>query len=121
MFNLDFKSLIFSSLITIAVGGGLYSAYLKLFGETAITQTKTYAWIGECYTLQNSYDIKSVEKFLLKIKDNQEKINKSDVVTTIVGSVISSNQDLSVPKGMGVSLNACVKQLESKLEIWLEE
>lgn len=112
--ELDIKSLALWGVLSIAVGGGIYGAYVKLFGKAVKTQGQSYIYLIECTGLQESYDKTELIEFLKKYQENKEEIKKSDAVLTGVNAVISQN---SQPKaaGMGIPLSMCIENLEKRL------
>ncbi|MDP2596011.1 hypothetical protein [Alteromonas stellipolaris] len=114
MFDLDFKSLFMWTVLGIAVGGGVYGAYVKFFGKTAKTQGEAYTLLIECTTLLRSYSATDINEFINKYRLKESNIEKSDAVMTGLNAVIDHN---SPPKatGMGVSLSMCIKNLEGRL------
>lgn len=109
--DLDLKSLVLCSAIGLAAGGSLYGFYVKHFGEAGMVQGQTHGLVSECAILLNSHSSAEVEEFLIRVKEKQSEIDKSDTVTTSVSLAMDEKRDL--PAGMGQALALCASDLES--------
>jgi hypothetical protein len=109
----DLKSFLIGVVITAAVGGGIYSKYIKEGVKTVVPQVNAYALLGECVSLEGNIDIKKIESFLDKVEGVMPNIKKSDAVVTGVG--IALGEDSKRPSGMGIPLRMCIKNISSNL------
>ena len=112
---MDIKSMFIGGIVFLAVGGGLYSGYLKVFGKTAATQSEAYTLTTQCNSLLRSYDKTEIKDFIVKYASKKDAINESDAVITAVNVVLDKG---SHPKatGMGQPLDACIESLHARLK-----
>jgi hypothetical protein len=113
---IDLKSLVVGVVVTaVAVSGGaIYSKYLKEGFNVGTDQVGAYALLGKCVSLQRSYDIEGIKKFLSEVQSVMPDIIKSDVAVTMVAA--TAGESAQLPTGMGTPLRMCVNELSKKIE-----
>jgi len=112
--DMDIKSFILWGALGIAVGGGLYGAYIKFFGKNAIIQVDAYGSIGECVSLIDSHDVVKIKEFIKYYESEKEKIQKSDASVAIINIAVTQEVPRK-PVGMGAPLGECVIQLKNRV------
>jgi hypothetical protein len=115
----EIKSFVIGVIISTVVGGGIYVKYLKTGTKILTPQINAYALLGECTSLLNRSDVKSLESFLEKAKSSMPEIKKSDAGVAGVGVALGG--DVNRSKGFGTALSMCIKNLNSELDILKEQ
>jgi len=109
MFDLEKLSWL---VVGVAVGGGMYGSYIKLFGKNTIIQVNAYVSVMECASLLSSRNKEKIQCFISEYEKNKIKIRKSDAIVSGVATVINHK---TIGSGMGVPLESCVNNLKKHL------
>ena len=113
----DIKSALIGGALSLAAGGGLYGLYIKIAGQTAMSELSAYQLLQRCVVLRVSKGAiparkKEVDFFLNEVENESRKIAKADAVLTTIAA--AGGKD--APGGMGIPLQICVQDLKSNFD-----
>lgn len=116
---MDLKSALFGSILSLAVGGGIYGLYLKQIAPAAFSEVSGYELLGKCVVFNSNpilipTRLKEIESFLKDVESQFPEIAKADAVVTMVA--ISAGEKNGIPAGMGKPLQMCIQDLEQNVE-----
>ncbi|MDW6019923.1 hypothetical protein SBW85_19650 [Vibrio plantisponsor] len=113
LFELELRSFLVGSALSLVVGGGAYGFYVKTFGQASYDQAVGYKQLADCTMLLGSSDNEKVKQFLDTLPEKLKQLQKSDAIMTTINSTANEKYEAS---GMGVPLRMCATQLAEQIK-----